>query len=78
MENPARRRPCHRRQRASVVRKMEADANAAVMVIVIGPWNKMIAHYPAFSLKATATMPRESEAHVDRRNWFLVVKTRRI
>jgi hypothetical protein len=52
---------------------MEADANAAVMVIVIGPWNKMIAHYPAFSLKATATTPRESEAHVDRRNWLLVV-----
>ena len=41
-------------ERASAVRKMEVDVNITAMVIAIGPWNKMIAHYPAFSLKAPA------------------------
>jgi len=46
-------------ERASVVRKMGADANTAATATVIGLRNEMIARYPAFTLKKTATMLRE-------------------
>jgi len=49
-----------------VLRGIGADANAAAIMTVTGPWNEMATHYPAFSLEATAAMPRKSEAYVDR------------
>jgi hypothetical protein len=55
-----------RTEKISVLRGIGADANAAAIITVIGLWNEMITYYPAFSLKATAAMPREFEAYVDR------------
>jgi hypothetical protein len=55
-----------RTETASVLRGIGADANAAAIMTVIGPWNEIITHYPAFSLEVTAAMRRESGAFVDR------------
>jgi hypothetical protein len=49
-----------------VLKEIRIDANAVAIITVIGPWNEIIIHYPAFLLKATAAMPRKSETYVDR------------
>jgi hypothetical protein len=53
-------------ERASVLRGIGVDANAAAIMTVIGPWNEMATYYPAFLLEATAAMPREPGVYVDR------------
>lgn len=55
-----------RTERVSVLRGIGADAKVSAIMTVIGPWNEMAIHYPAFLLEATAAMLRESEAYVDR------------
>jgi hypothetical protein len=55
-----------RTERVSVLKGIRIDANAVAIMTVIGPWNEIIIHYPAFLLEATAAMPRKSEAYVDR------------
>lgn len=49
-----------------MLRGIKIDANAAVIITVIGPWNKIITYYSTFSLEAIAAMPREFETNVDR------------
>jgi len=50
-----------------MVKKIKADVNPPATVTVIGLGDELKTHFPAFSLKmTTATMPRESETHVNK------------